>query len=375
MTRGQERLLNALRDRSNSIVGVFGPTGTGKSLLSLCFAYDAVASGLYERAVYAKPVVDVVTGRELTVEELGERYEDVVKRHMQDLFTGLVDFMELEEAIRRGRLQISDTHYVRGRTFDRTFIVVDDAQNTSSEALIEIVSRLGTNSKLVIIGDPVFQVFHAGRSHILEIRGILLREKDAAVIDLGLDDIVRPGARKALKLLLELKMRRRQLTQEEEKVKKAIELIAPDANVVTVLETRSLKEKLGLDRSAPAPDFLIVVKEGHHGRAVGKGGERITRLESELNVKARVAEASLDLLAFLKALHPLSKALSAVEKVDIEGGDLVLYVPAGKAGPIIGQKGAFIRFVEIAMQQLLGLGVVVKEEAVEEREKKALPKR
>lgn len=362
LTKGQERLIKALRDKSSSVVGIFGPTGTGKSLITACFGFDALRAGLYERLVYAKPIIDVLTGKEMTLQEMGDKFEEVMRRHLLDLFTGLVDRGEVEELISQGRLQLSDTHYVRGRTFDRTFLVLDDAQNTTSEVIIEIISRLGMGSKLVIIGDPVFQQSSSERNPIVETRSLLLRERDASVVDLGLKDIVRPGARKALKLLLELRMRKRGLTDEEQRVKRAYELIAPDVGIVTVLDARPIKARLGVGESTPAPDFLIVVKEGHHGRAVGKGGERVNRLEKELGARARVTEASLDLIDLVRAVHPLPRAVSAITEADIEGGDMVLYVDPGKAGPLIGQRGIYIRFVEAVMRELLGLGVLVKEE-------------
>jgi len=361
LTRGQEKLIKALRDRKASVVGVFGPTGTGKSLLTACFAYDALWSGLYERVIYAKPVIDVSTGRETTIQELGEKFEEILESHLHDLFTGLVDAAELDGLISKGKIQLSDTHYIRGRTFDKTFIILDDAQNTSSEAIVEAISRLGMDSKLVIIGDPIFQSAY-DRNPVLEARSLLLKEQDAAVVDLGLKDIVRPGAKKGLKLLLELKMRKRQMSEEEMKVKQTYELIAPDVAIVTIVDTGSLKKKLGLGESAPAPDYLVVVKEGHHGRAVGKNGERINRLERELGIRARVAEASLDFVDLIRAIHPLPKAVSAVSEVDIEGGDLVLYVEPGEAGPLIGQKGVYIRFVDAVLHKLLGMGVLIKEE-------------
>jgi len=363
LTKGQEKLIKALRDKNVNIVGVFGPTGTGKSLIAVCFGYDSLWSGLYERVIYAKPIIDVSTGKEMTLETTGEKFEEIMMRHLFDLFTGLVDRAEIEELISKGKIQLSDTHYIRGRTFDKTFLILDDAQNTTSETIIETISRLGMGSKLVIIGDPIFQSTSTDRNPIIEIRSLLLREQDAAVVDLGLKDIVRPGAKKALKLLLELRMRKRSLTEDEKKVKQTFELIAPDVGIVTVVDTRSIKTKLGISESAPAPDYLIIVKEGHHGRAVGKSGERINKLEKELNIKARVSEASLDFVDLIRAVHPLPRSISAIKDIEIEGGDLVLYVEPGSAGPLIGQKGIYIRFVEAVLQQLLGLGVIIKEES------------
>lgn len=363
LTKGQEKLIKALRDRESRIIGVFGPTGTGKSLLTVCFGYDAILGGLYERIVYAKPIIDVATGKEIAMQEIGERFREILREHLSDLFMGLIDKGEIENLLKEGKLQLSDTHYIRGRTFDKTFLILDDAQNTTIDAIIESISRLGRESKLIIIGDPIFQSSMNADNPVLVIRSLLLREPEAMVIDLGLRDIVRPGAKKALKLLLEFRMRKRNMSENEKKVKQTYELIAPDVDIVTIIDTKIMKNRIGLSESVSAPDYLIVVKEGHYGRAVGKNGDRINKVEKELGIKARVTEASLDFLDLIKAIHPSPRAISKVREIDLQGGDLVLYVEPNYAGPIFGQKGVYIRFLEAVLQQMLGVGIIVKEES------------
>jgi phosphate starvation-inducible protein PhoH len=138
---------------------------------------------------------------------------------------------------------------------------------------------MGRNSRLVIAGDPIFQrTSEPGRDGATLAREILLGEETAVVVDLGVKDIVRPGARRGVKLLLELQMRKRVLDEVEKKVKDTAKVYAPDADIVTVVNLTDAKKKWEIT-SEHAPDALVVVKEGHLGRIIGVKGERIQSRE------------------------------------------------------------------------------------------------
>ncbi len=364
LTEGQRKLLQALGESSYKIVGVFGPTGTGKSLITLSYGFTQLGSDVFDRIVIAKPVVDVETGRELGMAELGEAYSKLVREYLEDLLLPHIGKELLSDMISQGKIKFSDTHYLRGRTFDNTFVFVDDVQNVPVESMLEIISRIGRYSKLVVAGDPVFQTSQQPVSQILQLRELLLGEEDAAVVDLGLRDIVRPGAQKAVRLLLELKMRKRNLSEDEQRVKSEVSRMAPDADIVTVIDCRPEKRTLNLPSEAKsAPDMLVVVKQGHHGRTVGRGGERVQKVEEITGFSIRVVEAGLDLSQYIKSLHPLPWVVKHILDADIEGNTIVVRIEPGKAGPILGQRGVFIRFVDSVMRKLLGTPVVVREEA------------
>ncbi|MEM4035898.1 MAG: PhoH family protein [Fervidicoccaceae archaeon] len=359
LTEGQTKLVEALRDREVELVGVFGPTGTGKSLLTVAYGYDALREGQYRRFVVARPVVDVETGRELLASELGDAYGEVMMRYLEDLASAYIERSELEGLISSGRIQFADTHLLRGRSFDESLVFLDDAQHVPTESLLEIISRMGRGSKLVIAGDPVFQSREVAQQ-VQVARELLVGEEKARVVDLGLSDIVRPGARRAARLLLELRMRSRQLSEDERRVVESMRIHAPDAEVVTVLDARELAKRFSLQEGASA--FFVVVKAGHYGRAIGKKGERIAKVEEELGQKVRIAEATLNMGQLLRSIHPLPRALSAARRIDLEGNAVVIHVPEGKAGPIIGQKGVFIRFTDAVLWRLMGTRVIVRQE-------------
>ncbi|MCC6053477.1 MAG: PhoH family protein, partial [Desulfurococcaceae archaeon] len=215
---GQEELVKVLADKKYEVVGLFGPTGSGKSLFSVIYGLDSVITGRYRRFIVTRPIIDVVTGRELTSADLGELYYKIVQSYIEDLVSGFVEWSRVQELVSKGQVVIADTHYLKGRTFDDSVILLDDAQSLPVESAIEVITRLGKNSRLIIAGDPVFQRSIGSRDSASMLRELLLGEENARIVDLGLKDIVRPGARRGIKLLLESKMRSRQLDETEKLV-------------------------------------------------------------------------------------------------------------------------------------------------------------
>ncbi|MDK2384677.1 MAG: PhoH family protein, partial [Candidatus Korarchaeota archaeon] len=293
LSRGQRRLKDALLSEDYEVVGVFGPTGTGKSLFSLLYGLEAVARGKYKRLVVSRPVVDVVSGREYTVADIGELYEQMASSYLRDIVTGFLDWDDVSPLIAKGMVASADTHYLRGRTFDDSVIVLDDAQSVPPESVVEVMMRIGRNSRLIVAGDPVFQRTTQGSDASVLVREVLVGEERAEVVDLGLKDIVRPGARRGIRLLLETRMRRRGLGEAERSVLEAARIYAPDADVITVAEFVEEKKRYGVE-AEHVPDALVVVKEGSMGRLVGRGGERIARMEEDTGLRIRGMELTLD---------------------------------------------------------------------------------
>ena len=370
MSAGQEELLQALKSESYEVVGVFGPTGTGKSLLSVAYGIDGVIEGRYKRFIIVRPVVDVVTGREVTSVEAGGLYYDLASAYLKDILTGLVEWQEVEKLVKEGKLLFADAHYLRGRTFDETVIFVDDAQAVMPESAIEAFMRIGRASKFIIAGDPILQsVLGADSSGVVMLREVLLGEEKAKVVDLGLKDIVRPGAKRGIRLLLEMKMRRRPLSNIERGVVEAAKIYAPDADVVTVLDL--MDDKRAFDVTAEhVPDALVIVKEGYLARLIGKGGERISKIEEETQLRLRAVELTLNFKELIRAIHPVSWIHKHITDADFAGPNLQVKV-RGEFGAFVGQKGVYIKFLDSAFKKLMGVGVVASEEAVaEERPKK-----
>jgi phosphate starvation-inducible PhoH-like protein len=363
---GQEELKKALLS-DKDLVGVFGPTGTGKSLFAIAYGLTAVYRGKYRRLVLSRPIIDVVSGREITLFGEPETYFKHASEYLRDILAGFADVKALEDAISSGKLILADPHFLRGRTFDDSMIVLDDAQSVPAETIVEIVTRMGRNSRLIIAGDPIFQrTAELGRDGATLAREILFGEETAVVVDLGVKDIVRPGARRGVKLLLELQMRKRVLDEVEKKVKDTAKVYAADADIITVANLTEAKKRWEIT-SEHAPDVLIVVKEGHLGRIIGVGGERIQSIEKEVGLKLRAIQLTLDLKEFIRAVHPVAWIHKHIVDFDFAGNSLKLTVARGHMGPMLGQKGSYIRFLNDVMEKLIGVevNVVESEEEVE----------
>jgi len=356
-TPGQERLVNALLNEENMIVGVFGPTGTGKSLISAAYALDALERGLYSSLIICRPVVDVASGRELTAVELGELYYRLASEYLSDLLTPIVG-NRLEEMFKKGKILVADSHFLKGRTFNDSIVFFDDIQNAPPENVVEVVSRIGDGSKLIVAGDPVLQrpPTPEAADSVSMIREILLGEQKAAVIDLGIRDMVRPGARIGLRFTLELKMRKRSLKESEARLARIIRDKAPDTDVITAVEFKAVKEDLGV-RGAAVPDVLVIVKEGYLGRLVGRGGERITAIEKESGLRIRAVELTLDLKNIITAIHPVSWIGKHIKSVDFAGPRLLVEVSRDKLGAFIGQGGSHVKLVDAVFKELIGVEV------------------
>jgi phosphate starvation-inducible protein PhoH len=357
MTVGQERAVNVLKDPENELVGLFGPTGTGKSLLSIAYGIWAVEGGKAKRFIIARPIVDVSTGETLTPERLGEMYYRIAAAYLEDILGPYAERSYVEKLLREEKIIVTDVSYLRGRTFDESVIFLDDAQNVQPESAAEMLIRLGRGSRLIVAGDPIFQR-PAGveKDGATLLREALLGEEKAEVVDLGVKDIVRPGARRGIKLALELRMRKRQLSETERYIYETARIFAPDADVVTAVEFRADKDSLGI-KSENVPDALIVVKEGQLGRLVGRGGERIKTIEGEVGARLRTLEMTLDFKQWIRAVHPVGWISKHIVDVDFAGPELLVQVKRSEFGAFIGQRGAYVRLIDRVMRRLLGIGV------------------
>ncbi|QGA55464.1 PhoH family protein [Sulfolobus sp. E5-1-F] len=359
-TKGQEDLLAALKNDKLQIVGVFGPTGTGKSLFSLAYGIDSVISGKYKKLIVAKPIVDVVTQEEVTKKEL-EDYENVVRAYMQDVLGGFVEEKVLNDLINSDKIEIVDSRYLRGRSFNNSIIFIDDIQSLKPESVLELFIRVGKDSRLIVAGDPIFQAL-AGQESSAIIREVLIDEKDTKVVDLGIKDIVRSGAKRGLRLLLEYKLRSRKTSEIEKKIYDTTMVHAPDALILTVTEFSAEKSKLGINYEN-VPDALIIAKTGSAGRVIGKNGERINAIEKDIGKKIRVWELSLDFKELVRSIHPVPWISKHIEDADFLGNSLAITLKK-ESGAFMGQKGVYVRLVDYVVKSLFGIGVkaIVPEE-------------
>ena len=354
---GQVKVIRYLKDDKVDIVGIFGPTGTGKSLLSCAFGIGSVLENRYETFVLVRPIVDITTGRELTIVDLGSLYYEIASAYLRDILGNLLSLDELKRLMDKGKLIVADTHFLRGRTFDNSVIFLDDVQNIPPESASEVLMRIGRNSKFIVAGDPVFQ-----KDILIEqdgatlLREALLHEEKAKVVDLGLKDVVRPGALRGIRLLLEVRMRKRKLNEVEQKVLDSIREHAPDADVLTVVSLNEEKEDYEIT-GEQVPDILVISKAGYLGRVIGRGGERIQAVEKDVGLRIRAIEMTLDFKKIIEAVHPCPWSLDYVTDIDLAGPTLQVCIRRRGLGPFVGQRATYVKFIDAIFRKLIGIGV------------------
>jgi phosphate starvation-inducible PhoH-like protein len=189
-TSGQKRYVDAVRD--NTITFGIGPAGTGKSYLAVALAVQALQSKSVNRIILTRPAVEAG-------ERLGFLPGDMLAKvdpYLRPLYDALYDMLDPEAVGRlmeKGVIEVAPLAYMRGRTLNDSFIILDEAQNTTAEQMKMFLTRLGFGSKIVVTGDVTQIDLPEGRggSGLLAVRKILEGIDGLAFIDLGSRDVVR----------------------------------------------------------------------------------------------------------------------------------------------------------------------------------------
>jgi phosphate starvation-inducible PhoH-like protein len=150
-SEGQARLMEAI-DTSNLVLAL-GPAGTGKTYIAIAKAVDALRAGKIGRIVLCRPAVDA--GENIGF--LPGDMEEKLAPYLRPLYDALQDRMSAKQVkamIAEGQIEIASVGFMRGRTLNNAFIVVDEAQNCTYVQLKMILTRLGWNSKMIVTGDP-----------------------------------------------------------------------------------------------------------------------------------------------------------------------------------------------------------------------------
>ncbi|MGB9885372.1 MAG: PhoH family protein [Moorellales bacterium] len=188
-TVGQHRYLEAIR--SHDVVFAIGPAGTGKTYLAVAMAVVALRDRKVERIVLARPAVEA--GEKLGF--LPGDLQEKVNPYLRPLYDALFDLLSPDTAQRymeRNLIEVAPLAYMRGRTLEDAFIILDEAQNTTSEQMKMFLTRLGTGSKAVITGDITQIDLPPGRpSGLVEAQEILREVEGIAFVYLTASDVVR----------------------------------------------------------------------------------------------------------------------------------------------------------------------------------------
>jgi phosphate starvation-inducible PhoH-like protein len=150
-TRGQIAYVQAMRE-SEVVFGV-GPAGTGKTYLAMAQGLHYLKEKVVQRLVLTRPAVEAGEALGFLPGDLKEK----IFPYLRPLYDALYDMLEPEEAerlIERGSIEIAPLAYMRGRTLKNAFIILDEAQNTTTEQMLMFLTRLGEGARCVVTGDP-----------------------------------------------------------------------------------------------------------------------------------------------------------------------------------------------------------------------------
>lgn len=177
--------------RSNDIVIGIGPAGTGKTYLAMAMAVNGLKSKKFARIILTRPAVEA--GEKLGF--LPGDIADKVSPYLRPLYDALYDMLEFDETqrlIERGSIEIAPLAYMRGRTLNDSFIILDEAQNSTSEQMKMFLTRMGFLSKVVITGD-ITQVDlpEEKRSGLMNIQEVLEDVEGIRFVYFSEKDVVR----------------------------------------------------------------------------------------------------------------------------------------------------------------------------------------
>ena len=188
-TVGQKKYVDAIR--THDVTFGIGPAGTGKTYLAMAMAVAALNEQKINRIILTRPAVEA--GEALGFLP-GDLYEKIMP-YLRPLYDALHDMMPAEEVqknIERGVIEIAPLAYMRGRTLNNAFIILDEAQNSTTEQMFMFLTRLGINSKAVVTGD-VTQIDLPAHKHsgLVEAHRALRHVDGIAIMEFTRRDVVR----------------------------------------------------------------------------------------------------------------------------------------------------------------------------------------
>lgn len=188
-TLGQKEYYYALK--KNDVVFGIGPAGTGKTYLAVVFAVDALKNNLVKKIVLTRPAVEAGENLGFLPGDLKEKVDPYL-RPLYDALHDMLGVEQTERLIEKGIIEIAPLAYMRGRTLEDAYVILDEAQNTTDNQMKMFLTRLGFNSKMIITGDVTQIDLPRGvESGLIRAMNILNNVKGISFIHLTAMDVVR----------------------------------------------------------------------------------------------------------------------------------------------------------------------------------------
>ena len=186
---GQKRYVEAI-DKSDVVFGI-GPAGTGKTFLAVVCAIAAFKRGEVSRIILTRPAVEAGESLGFLPGDLKEKVDPYL-RPIYDSLYAILGTNTTDRLMERGVIEVAPLAYMRGRTLDDAFVILDEAQNTTDAQMKMFLTRLGFNSKMVVNGDMT-QVDLPGRQHsgLIDAKHILKNIDQIKFINFSANDVVR----------------------------------------------------------------------------------------------------------------------------------------------------------------------------------------
>jgi len=185
----QKMYLDAIRE--NDMVFGVGPAGTGKTYLAMSMAVSALMNKEVKRVVLCRPAVEAGEKLGFLPGDMAEKVNPYL-RPLYDALHDMVDFDKATEMVEKGMVEVAPLAFMRGRTLSNAFVILDEAQNTTSGQMKMLLTRIGFGSKCVITGDITQVDLPRGQSSgLVEALAILKSTEGIAFVHFGEEDVIR----------------------------------------------------------------------------------------------------------------------------------------------------------------------------------------
>jgi phosphate starvation-inducible PhoH-like protein len=188
-TFGQQIYLDTIR--KHAVTFGLGPAGTGKTYLAMAAAISALLKDEVSRIILTRPAIEAGEALGFLPGDLQQKIDPYL-RPLYDALHDMLPAGEIEKLMERGIIEVAPLAYMRGRTLNHAFVILDEAQNTTTRQMMMLLTRLGFDAKAVITGDPTqIDLPDRNNSGLLEAEAALQEIDDLAFVRLTDDDVIR----------------------------------------------------------------------------------------------------------------------------------------------------------------------------------------